>query len=194
VSCERDETLHRGEPDEAREETHGLDAFEEVGITFVDPLRHDALEREDAFARQLDDPALRALVFRPRLHVPVTRVVERGVTGVQVEAGLPALEQRVEFARLFARQGVRGHAGSLPPRRLATRDVAHIRRPAGHYLCMTAALFPGYPGKSARTSRPAYRSSSLAEAPEGGSVTMPERAPLTFSITLRYWSARFDQR
>ncbi len=40
----------------------------------------------------------------PGLHVPVTRVVERRVLRVQVEAGLPAFEQRFELARLLAGQ------------------------------------------------------------------------------------------
>ncbi len=43
--------------------------------------------------------------------MPVTRVVERRILGVQVEAGLPAFEQRFELARLFARgDGFVGHA------------------------------------------------------------------------------------
>ncbi len=111
VSRERNEPFHGGKSYEAGEKSHGLDAFEEGGITFVLTLRDDALQRQDALARQLDDPALRAFVLRPGLHVPVARVVERRITGMQVEADLPAFEQRFELARLFAGQGLSGHAG-----------------------------------------------------------------------------------
>ena len=92
-------------------------------------LRDDALEREDALACELDDPALRAFVLRPRLHVPVARIVERGISGMQVETGLPAIEQRFEFARLFAREGLGGHAGQSTAVSAWNRDVAHIPDP-----------------------------------------------------------------
>ena len=123
VRRERNETLHRGEADQRREKTHDLDAFDERAVAFGLALRDDALEREDAFARELDDPALRPLVFGPRLHVPVTRVIERGIFGVQVEAGLPAFEQRFELACLFAGHGFVSHA----PKSSAA-CVAHARR------------------------------------------------------------------
>ena len=87
------------------EKTHDLDAFDEGAVAFGLALRDEALEREDSFARELDDPALRPFVFGPRLHVPVARVIERRVFGVQIEAGLPAFEQRFELAGLFAGQG-----------------------------------------------------------------------------------------
>ena len=105
VRGERNEALHRGESDQRGEKTHDLDAFDEGTIAFGLALRDDALEREDALACELDDPALRPFVFGPGLHVPVARVVERRVLGVQVETGLPAFEQRFELAWLFAGQG-----------------------------------------------------------------------------------------
>jgi hypothetical protein len=49
-----------------------------LGLALLD----DAFEREDAFARELDDPALRTFVSGPGLHVPVAFFVERGIFGV----------------------------------------------------------------------------------------------------------------
>jgi len=73
-------------------------------ITLGLALFHQSPQRQDALARQLDDPALRTLVPGPGLHVPVACVVERGVARMQVEAGLPAIEQRDQLAWLFAGQ------------------------------------------------------------------------------------------
>ncbi len=126
VRGERNVAFHRGEPHQRSEETHGLDAFYEGAIALAETLRHDALQRQDAFARQLDDPALRPLVFRPGLHVPVPRVVERGITGMQVEADLPAFEQRFDLARLLAGQGVVSHVRQGSALASPARDLAHI--------------------------------------------------------------------
>ena len=131
VRGERNESLHGGEAHQRREETHDLDAFDEGAITFGLALRDDALEREDALARELDDPALRPFVFGPRLHVPVARVIERRISGVQIEAGLPAFEQRFELAGLFAGKDVVGHA----PKSSAAMRGARVARSAVGDIC-----------------------------------------------------------
>ena len=107
---ERNEAVYGGETDHGREKTHDLDAFDAGTVTFGLALRDEALERDDSFACELDDPALRSFVFGPGLHVPVAGVIERRIFGVQIEAGLPAFEQRFELTGLVAGHGIFSHA------------------------------------------------------------------------------------
>jgi hypothetical protein len=126
------------------------------------PLRHQPLERQDALARELDDPALRTFVLRPGLHVPVARIVERGIFRVQVETGLPAVEQGLQLFGICHAPKSSARLRRVPvTQRNAARQHASAGGVPGYDNNRTLLLMVRAVGGSAPAARPGARRTRL---------------------------------
>ena len=81
--------------DEIRKERHLLEPDRKLQVAARHMLGERARELGDLVARELHDPGRRALVRRPRLHVPVVGIVQPEVTRMQFQARSPSIQQQL---------------------------------------------------------------------------------------------------
>jgi hypothetical protein len=89
---ERNEAID-ARADEVHEEGHQFQRFAEGCVAGRDARCHLVAQFARFALGNLDDPARRPVVFRPRLRFAIVRFVERDVFQVQLETREPLVEQ-----------------------------------------------------------------------------------------------------
>ena len=74
------------------EEDHELERIRKLRVSRLDAVLDMSPQGYGFLHGQIDDPAVRPLVLRPRLDLPIAIVVEGGVLGVQLEAVEPLFQ------------------------------------------------------------------------------------------------------